>query len=510
MMSGHTGRKTSGVRVNFADEDLRVVYGIINSDICTVCGKTGELVCCDTCPAAVHLGCMTSKDMKVDTETDAPWYCQECCAKCNSKENPFGHDGNNDSSSSIGHISRHSNSSDVGSKDRTKTLERAHCFTHTNLVYTHRPAIVLYGSSAEHGQHDVAAAFLADLEGFSVHCISLSALLKSSLSNDSQQKTLVNKLDAARRSIEPVVMYLPLVDKWWAEASPALRSTLLYEIDKTRPAAPIVFFFTASCNVRQLPSELTQFFSNTLVDISLCKELKPPTVNQRRSFFDPHFKVLREVAKATREKRAQVALAKLSNPKHRQTLRRALSEGRGGSFHRTHSSDCVPLRKNDIEYQSEGDGEEEEEEELPIAPLPAHRGPTIQDLQRQRQQNQRDEYYLRELREFFRQALHELYKDPKYKYFRTMIRLDDFPDYMDHVPKPMHFNEMRLKVDEHAYSTYEQFFADLELIRDNAIAYNGTLTERGSRIVHQVCFIVVTIYILMMFQSRSHFLFFVY
>ena len=51
-----------------------------NEDQCRVCGKEGELICCDACPAAFHLECI---DMTEIPEGD--WYCQSCrCFACNS------------------------------------------------------------------------------------------------------------------------------------------------------------------------------------------------------------------------------------------------------------------------------------------------------------------------------------------------------------------------------------------------------------------------------------------
>lgn len=57
-----------------------LIYIQENSDVCFVCRKGGDLVCCDGCPNAVHPECWdppcTSSD---DAEFQQnPWHCQEC------------------------------------------------------------------------------------------------------------------------------------------------------------------------------------------------------------------------------------------------------------------------------------------------------------------------------------------------------------------------------------------------------------------------------------------------
>jgi hypothetical protein len=317
------------------------------------------------------------------------------------------------------------------------------------------------------GQRDVAAAFLSALDGFAIYSLSLAALMKDP-SYPSPAHACAATMDLARRSGSPSVVYVPMVDQWWIHAPRELRAALLLEVESNSPSSPVVFLFTAGCAPEQLDRNLTRFFGNTLLDAELCVELKAPQPGQRQEFFEPLLEVLAALGATEREAWSQAALQSLQTPRSSGSTRSLR-----GSTIRTHSSDVLA----DVE---------DEEEQLPLAPPVDPREPTIQDLQRQRQQNQRDEHYLRELRVFFREVLRELYKDAKYKYFREMVNLDELPDYMDHISTPMFFDEMRLKVDERAYCTYDQFKEDLVLIRDNAIEYNGVEHQRGKRVVHQV------------------------
>lgn len=48
-----------------------------NSEECDVCGKGGQLICCDTCPYAYHLKCI--HEHKSVLEMAGDWSCPECC-----------------------------------------------------------------------------------------------------------------------------------------------------------------------------------------------------------------------------------------------------------------------------------------------------------------------------------------------------------------------------------------------------------------------------------------------
>lgn len=464
----------AGQRVDFSKEDFRVVYGIINDEACCVCEKGGELVCCDTCSHAIHLACVhPTRDMPVDTDSDAPWYCR----RCRDEGKPPTSQSSQSQSTSMT-LATNSAASLKSANDNVAV--RSNCFQTSSLVHTYRPCVIVHANNGDQGQHDVAVAFLAAARGFSVFSLALPSLMQHPSATVASACSEV--LDSARRNSSPSIIFIPLADQWWQHASPELRLVFRLQLETLPADSPVAFVLTTACSAESLDPTFRRFFSNTFLDADLCVELRAPKPAQRKAFFAPLFAVLLDLAKADRTARAEAATAALSTPRGSRSRGRRSSALAGtrlyGNTMRTHSSDVI--------ISEDGAQVSDDEEELPIAPPEEPRGPTIHELHQQRQRNQRDEHYLRELRVFFREVLRELYKDPKFKYFREMINLDELPDYMDYIAEPMFFDEMRLKVDEHLYSTFEDFEQDLILIRDNAIEYNGVQNHRGRRIVHQV------------------------
>jgi len=47
-----------------------------NDNVCSICGFGGNLVLCDRCPSAFHLGCLC-----LDRVPDGDWFCPTCCCK---------------------------------------------------------------------------------------------------------------------------------------------------------------------------------------------------------------------------------------------------------------------------------------------------------------------------------------------------------------------------------------------------------------------------------------------
>jgi ERCC4-related helicase len=45
-----------------------------HDDFCAVCGEVGELVCCDSCPSAYHMGCAELEELP-----KGEWLCPRCC-----------------------------------------------------------------------------------------------------------------------------------------------------------------------------------------------------------------------------------------------------------------------------------------------------------------------------------------------------------------------------------------------------------------------------------------------
>ena len=47
-----------------------------HGDMCSVCGRSGSLVCCDGCPSAFHAVCAGEPTNRALAETE--WFCPEC------------------------------------------------------------------------------------------------------------------------------------------------------------------------------------------------------------------------------------------------------------------------------------------------------------------------------------------------------------------------------------------------------------------------------------------------
>eukprot|EP01029_Cantina_marsupialis_P014738 TRINITY_DN32349_c0_g3_i2.p1 TRINITY_DN32349_c0_g3~~TRINITY_DN32349_c0_g3_i2.p1 ORF type:complete len:652 (+),score=232.14 TRINITY_DN32349_c0_g3_i2:61-2016(+) len=114
--------------------------------------------------------------------------------------------------------------------------------------------------------------------------------------------------------------------------------------------------------------------------------------------------------------------------------------------------------------------EELEEEEVPKAPLLESDEEIIETMQR-------------DLRLFLKEVLKQLSKDKANKHFCTPVDVRDVEDYYEVIKKPMCFQDMFGKVNDHRYECFEDFMRDIARIAKNAYEYNGE--ENGGRsIVH--------------------------
>jgi hypothetical protein len=60
--------------------------------------------------------------------------------------------------------------------------------------------------------------------------------------------------------------------------------------------------------------------------------------------------------------------------------------------------------------------------------------------------------------------------------FRDKVDPDSVSEYYSRVKEPMWLNEVRKKLRERKYQTFEQYRRDMDLIWSNAMAFNGTGT----------------------------------
>ncbi|XP_036004755.1 bromodomain-containing protein 1 isoform X1 [Fundulus heteroclitus] len=72
-----------------------------------------------------------------------------------------------------------------------------------------------------------------------------------------------------------------------------------------------------------------------------------------------------------------------------------------------------------------------------------------------------------------RALLDQLQAKDQAKIFTQPVDVNEVPDYLDHIKRPMDFSTMRQRVDAQAYTNLDQFEADFNLIVDNCMKYNS-------------------------------------
>ncbi|TMS39278.1 hypothetical protein L596_005827 [Steinernema carpocapsae] len=93
------------------------------------------------------------------------------------------------------------------------------------------------------------------------------------------------------------------------------------------------------------------------------------------------------------------------------------------------------------------------------------------------------ENMLNHLRVFFRDVLARLIRDRRFQEFVNPVDVNEVEDYYTIITNPMCLSEMQVKIDQKAYSTPEDFLADIQLIRANAVEYNPS-NEDGRKVRH--------------------------
>ncbi|XP_022298167.2 peregrin-like isoform X2 [Crassostrea virginica] len=72
-----------------------------------------------------------------------------------------------------------------------------------------------------------------------------------------------------------------------------------------------------------------------------------------------------------------------------------------------------------------------------------------------------------------RSTLEQLVEKDTSNFFTEPVSLDEVPDYLDYIDKPMDFETMRKNIDNHQYRTMDEFETDFEQIIKNCMKYNA-------------------------------------
>uniref|UniRef100_A0A3B4BMS4 Bromodomain and PHD finger containing, 1 n=1 Tax=Pygocentrus nattereri TaxID=42514 RepID=A0A3B4BMS4_PYGNA len=72
-----------------------------------------------------------------------------------------------------------------------------------------------------------------------------------------------------------------------------------------------------------------------------------------------------------------------------------------------------------------------------------------------------------------RTTLDQLQERDTSNFFTEPVSLNEVPDYLDHIERPMDFQTMKLSLESHHYLSFEAFEADFLLIVNNCLKYNA-------------------------------------
>uniref|UniRef100_A0A4W6EX64 ATPase family AAA domain-containing protein 2 n=1 Tax=Lates calcarifer TaxID=8187 RepID=A0A4W6EX64_LATCA len=290
---------------------------------------------------------------------------------------------------------------------------------------SYRPRMLLAGRPGAGQTSHLAPAVLHALERFTVH--SLDSAVLFGVSSTSPEEACAQVFCEAKRT-SPSILYIPHIQQWWETAGPALRASFLSLLDSIPSFSPILLL--ATCNVPhpQLDPEIQSLFREEYGEVCT---ISVPTWQERTDFFQDL--VLNQAAEAP--------------PSKKKALTQAM-------------------------------------EILPLAPLPPPR--QLSEQARLRLEEQ-EEDVLRELRLFLRNVTERLSLDRRFKAFTRPVDIEEVPDYLMVIKKPMDLSTLLTNIDEHKYVTVSEFMLDADLIWQNALEYNPDSDPMDRHIRHRAC-----------------------
>lgn len=297
---------------------------------------------------------------------------------------------------------------------------------------SYRPRLLLQGRPGSGQSSHLAPAVLHALEKFTVYTLDLAVLF--GVSATAPEETCAQIFVEAKRTA-PSILYIPHIGQWWDTVGPALRATFLSLLGSIPAFAPILLLASCSLQYNQLSAEIQELFR---VEYGEVFHVQVPTSRERRNFFEGL--ILNQAAKAPASRKKAV-------------------------FHAL--------------------------EVLPVAPPPAPRQLTPEEIKRLEEQ---EEGTLRELRLFLRDVTNRLSQDKRFKAFTKPVDLEEVPDYAEVIKKPMDLSTVLTKIDLHQYATVKEFLHDVDLIWQNALEYNPDRDPSDRQIRHRACALKDTVH----------------
>ncbi|KAM4549949.1 ATPase family AAA domain-containing protein 2-like isoform 3-T3 [Fundulus diaphanus] len=290
---------------------------------------------------------------------------------------------------------------------------------------SHRPRMLLAGRPDSGQTSHLAPAILHALERFTVH--SLDSAVLFGVSSTSPEEACAQVFCEAKRT-SPSILYIPHIQQWWETAGAALRASFLSLLGSIPSFSPILLLATCSLPHQELDPEIQSLFREEYGEIYT---MTVPTRQERTEFFQDL--ILNQAAEA-------------------------------------------PPSKNKAMTQNM--------EILPVAPLPPLRQMSEQERLRLEEQ---EEDVLRELRLFLRNLTERLMLDRRFKAFTKPVDIEEVPDYLMVIKKPMDLSTLLSNIDEHKYVTIKEFMSDADLIWQNALEYNPDSDPADRHIRHRAC-----------------------
>ncbi|ESP00580.1 hypothetical protein LOTGIDRAFT_213026 [Lottia gigantea] len=307
---------------------------------------------------------------------------------------------------------------------------------------TFRPRLMISGSVGQGQTSHLGPAILHHLEQLPVHVLDLPTLY--AVSAKTPEESCAQVFQEARRTA-PSIIYLPVINQWWEVVSDTVRATFITLIQNLSPSSPLLMLATSETTHHHLHSTLQGLFDMRSQEVI---QMSNPNQEERREYY--HDIIINQTNKP---------------PTSKHSARRSL-------------------------------------EVLPIAPPPKPKTLSESELRKLKHQ---EESTLRELRIFLRDVLTKLGRDRKFSMFTKPVDLEEVPDYLVIVKKPMDMSTMMTKIDLHEYVTVEAFMSDIDLICRNALEYNPAKDPAGRAIRHRACAFKDTAYAIIKAELNSDF-----
>ncbi|XP_051246573.1 ATPase family AAA domain-containing protein 2-like isoform X2 [Dicentrarchus labrax] len=290
---------------------------------------------------------------------------------------------------------------------------------------SHRPRMLLAGRPGAGQTSHLAPAVLHALERFTVH--SLDSAVLFGVSSTSPEEACAQVFCEAKRT-SPSILFIPHIQQWWETAGPSLRASFFSLLGSIPSFSPILLLATCSIPHQQLDPEIQSLFREEYGEVYT---VSVPTRQERTDFFQDL--ILNQAAEAP--------------PSNSKTLTQAM-------------------------------------EILPVAPPPPPRQLSEQE---RRHLEEQEEDVLRELRLFLRNVTERLALDRRFKAFTKPVDIEEVPDYLMVVKRPMDLSTLLTNIDEQKYVTVGEFVSDADLVWQNALEYNPDSDPMDRHIRHRAC-----------------------